>query len=167
MAITLADIRGSGTPHINYNYDLVFPTIPGGGNGDVLRLHVLSTSIPGFSTETFETNHHGFLIKHAGKKEYPRTLSATFEEKDDMTILTDIRNWHDLMIEPETGVQVSADIYKVDGFLQLLNAQKAIVKEIRMRGMFPETISDITLDGGTTGATEITVDFSYDDWIFG
>ena len=165
MAVTLDDVRGSSNPLISYNYDLVIPTVPGGGNGDVLRLHLLNTNIPGFGVEVFESNHHGFVIKHPGKKSYPRVLTAEYEESNDLTVLNAIRGWHDLMVDPDTGIQAPAALYKVDMFLELLSNDKAIAGTVRLRGCFPEEVPDTPLDGATSDAVRISVNFSYDDHI--
>lgn len=165
MAVQLSDVRQYGDPLRSYNFDLVIPSMPGFGNGLFLRIGVTTTSIPGAGSNTFESNHHGHTLKHAGRGTHPRTLVAEYEETGNLDVINAFRSWRNLQWDPETGVQAPPDVYKTDGFLQLFNSSKELIKNMRIRGLFVEEIADAPLDGGADDSVKVSITFSYDDHV--
>ena len=166
MALTLTDVRGMGNTLKQNNYDLVIPNPPAGGDGDILRLAVASSAIPGFSSEIVERAHHGHVIKEAGRGMFPRTLPAEFFETSELTALTLLKAWHTLQWNNETGEQSDTNAYKTDGYIILLDAARKESKKVRFKGLFIEDVADSPLDGASSEIVRVSVTFSYDDWDF-
>lgn len=162
MSITLNDVRSIGNPLRQYDFDFVIPSMPGGGDGNVIRIHITNTNIPGFSVESFESNHHGHTIKHAGRGIHARTYTVEYEETSDLRIYNAFRAWRDLQWDPETGEQAEPEEYKTVGQLQLLNGAKEITKKIDLIGLYVEDVADVPLDGAVSDSVKISVTFSYD-----
>lgn len=165
MALTVNDVRGLGNPLRTYNFELLLPSLPGGGSSDILRLHIVTTVMPGFGSESAERAHHGHVIKHAGRATFPRTFSAEYFESADLKVHSILRKWHAYQWEPETGRQRDEDEYKTTGFLQLLGNDRKMTKQFEIRGMYIEDVADVNLDGSSSEIVRIPVTFSYDDWI--
>lgn len=164
MAVTLNDVKSMGDPLRPYNFDLIIPNIPGGGDGNAMRIHLVNTSIPGFSSEVFSTKHHGFEIKHVGRGTFPRTLPVTYVEDSNLTILNSLRRWHRFQWEPNTGIQVPQALYKTDGFLKLLDSDKSTKATYKLVGMFIQSVPDTAMGQSDSGPVNISVTFSYDDF---
>ena len=120
MAITLADVRKT-SPLRQYNYEFIIPTWPGGGNGDMLRIPVLTASLGGFSVEPIETSIQGIVEKFAGRGMYPRTLTVEWRETNELEVWTALWDWREEMFNSETGVQTldTEGGYRTTAFLKL------------------------------------------------
>lgn len=162
MAVSLNDVRGMGNPLRSYDFDIIIPNMPGGGDGAAVRIHVTNGTIPGFGVESFESNHHGHTLKHAGRGLHARTWNVEYEETTDMRVYTALRAWRDLQWDPETGVQAERDVYTTTGKIQLLNVSKTVIKTIDVFGLYVEDVPDITLDGAVSDSVKIPVTYSYD-----
>lgn len=167
MSLTLKDVRGFGNPLRAYNFDLIIPVLPGGAAGEALRLHIVSTNIPGFSSEPMERAHHGVVIKHAGRGMYPRSWTNEFFESADLKVYNALLRWHGLQWDRETGAQADDNAYKTEGYLHLLGNDRKPTKKFVLEGLWIEDIPDVLMDSGTSEVVRVPVTWSYDRWVEG
>lgn len=166
MAITLNDVRSIGDPLRQYNATLTITSIPGGvGNGEAIAIAVTTHNIPGSGVTSFESTHHGHVIKHAGRGIHPRILTVEYEERSDLSILKSFVAWKELQWNTDTGEQADSSAYKTEGILDLFSHDGSIVGHIKLRGMYIEEISDVPLDGAADDSVKISINFSYDNWV--
>ena len=167
MAVTLSEIRRV-PPLRSYNFEFVIPSWPGGGNGDLLRIPVLTTSLPGFSSEPVETMIAGFTEKFAGRGMFPRTLAVEYRETNNLDVWTALYNWNQTTFNSISGFQGTDEIggglinYKTTGFLRLFAENKNLVRSIGFEGIWPEDVGDSPLDGSSSDVVRVSVSFSYD-----
>ena len=166
MALNLDDVRGLADSLKNYNFDLVIPNVPGGGDGEALRLHVVTTSIPGLSSEMIERAMHGFIIKEAGRGRFPGVLPTEYVESSELVIFKAMKAWHDLQWDKKTGAQATATIYKTNAFLHILGNDRSVKATIKLSGVCIEEISDTPMSGESSELVRASVTFSYDYWDF-
>ena len=163
MPLSLAEVR-SAEPLRQYNYELIIPNVPNGGGGESLRIQNMNTSIPGFSHEEFESNRGGHVVKHAGRVTFPRALSATYEETEDMTITKILKAWHNLILNSETGVGSPASTYKTQALLRIFKSDGSLSTTFKFTGFWCQDVADGSLDGGSGEKVEVGVTFSYDEF---
>ena len=164
MAIQLSELRAV-PPLRQYNYEMVIPSWPGGGNGDLLRIVTLTANIPGLSTEPIETSVGGFVEKFAGRGMYPRSLPIEYRETRDLTVWNALYNWRQICWNDQTGAQGSdsgGGSYKTLGFLRIFREDKSLIRSIRFEGLWPEDVGDIPMDASASDAVRVSVTFSYD-----
>ena len=164
MAVTLSEIRRV-PPLRSYNFEFVIPSWPGGGNGDLLRIPVLTASLPGFSSEPIETMIAGFTEKFAGRGMFPRTLAVEYRETRNLDVWTALFDWNQAMFNSATGVQLSDTIsvgYKTTGYLRLFDENKNLVRSVGFEGLWPEDVGDSPLDGSSSDVVRVSASFSYD-----
>ena len=167
MALGLNEIKGLADPFKNFNYEFIIPNMPGGGDGEILKISAVTVSIPGFMTEPIEeTFPGGHMIKHAGKGTYNREIAVEFREGQDLAIFTALNGWYDLIWNRETGAQTVADSYKTEAILHMLDSAKETVRTVRMRGVFIQSVDDLSMDSAGGEGVRISANFSYDDWIY-
>lgn len=166
MPATLNEARNLGDSLRQYNFELVIPNVPGGGDGDILRLRVISTSLPGLSSEMVERAQHGFTIKEAGRGNTPRSLPCEFFESSDLTVYKMLKAWHTLQWNPQTGAQATASVYKTKGYIKVLGNDRAEKVSIVLNGLCIEDVPDSALSGESSEQVRIAPTFSYDDWDF-
>lgn len=164
MAVTLQEVKNLSDGLRQHNFMLVIPNVPGGDDGDILRLRAVTTSFPGFGSLPIERKMHGFTVKEAGEKSYPRALPCEFIEGSEAPILNLLRRWHRLQWENITGAQAPSSVYKTKAILQLMNNAKQVTHSIQLNGIYIEDVTDTPLTGETNDQVRISVTFSYDDW---
>lgn len=166
MALQFEDVRKYANSLKQYNYELLIPNVPGGGDTEIIRVAIVTTSIPGFGSEMVQRTHHGFVIKEAGRVDLPRQLPFECYETAQGDILQTFKNWHFLQWNPATGEQESAEVYKTDGYLILLNNKREESKRLWLKGVCIENVADTPLDGGSSEIVRVSGMLSYDDWDF-
>ncbi len=166
MALTLEDVRGLSDSLKNFNFDLVIPNVPGGGDGEAFRLHVVTAAIPGLSSEIIERAHHGFTVKEAGRGQFPRVFPCEFYESSDLKIFKALKAWHDLQWDKNTGAQAARTVYTTSIYLKTLGNDRNESASIKMNSCFIEDIADSPVSGDNSETVRVSVTFSYDDWDF-
>lgn len=160
---TLSNARGKANLLRPYNSELIIPTIPGGGDTDVLKTLVATSQLPQFGSNMFESNHPGgHTIKHPGRPNFSRQLSVTFNEDNNMSVYNALKGWDDLVFDVETGAQAPDEVVKVQAFINVLNLNKEVTREITLYGFVIEQVSDTSMDNSQDAPVQIQATFSYD-----
>lgn len=156
------DIRSLPDPLLSYNFDLIIPNVPGGGDAKRLTIKCMSTSIPGTSVEDVTVSLHGVDIKYAGRQMFTHSLQVTYLETRDMSTRNAIKAW----IEFARNTRNNSGEYKVNystlADLVLYDDANKIIKTVTMEGFFPQTMDDSALDGSNSAPVNISVTFAYD-----
>lgn len=166
MAATLDDVRNLGDSLRQFNFELVIPNIPGGGDGDILRLRIVTSAIPGLSSEMIERAQHGFTIKEAGRGNTPRALPCEFFESSDLVVYRMLKDWHGLQWNPRTGAQAATSVYKTKGYIKVLGNDRKERVSLVLEGVCIEDIPDSALSGESSEQVRLAPTFSYDFWDF-
>jgi len=164
MAITLQEVKNLSDGLRQHNFMFVVPNVPGGDDGDILRLRVVGTSYPGFGSTMIERKMHGFTVKEAGEKTYPRTVQCEFIEGSGAPVLNLLRRWHRLQWDNVTGATAPSIVYKTKAILQIMDNQKKVTDEIIFNGVYIEDVPDVPLTADAQDQVKVSVTFSYDDW---
>jgi len=160
----LSDIRALPDPLMGYNFDLVIPNVPGGGDARSLTIKCMSTSIPGMSTEDVTVSLKGIDTKYAGRPMYTHTLSCTYLETRDLSTRDAIRNWIKLQRDFRANTGSYKSDYATTASLMLYDDTGAAIRQISLEGFFPQNMDDAALDGGSSTPVNIAVTFAYDSF---
>ena len=144
-----------------WNFDLFFPSIPGGGDNVTLTYKCQSTSIPGFNLEPVDIELAGVKKKEAGRATYNHTFPCTMLEVVDFSTRRALRNWRETCRSWKKNNGTMSSAYKVNGQLVLYDNQPSAVRTIMIYGMWPETVDDLSLEQAST-AGFLSITFSYD-----
>lgn len=144
-------------------FELVLGVIPGAGDSRRLTLQCQQVSIPGAGNEAWEVLLHGLTFRQRGRKTFPRQLSVTFIEGADMVVYNILKNWDEYIAGSESGTSATyKQGYVITAFLNVYDTTGALAGIIRFDNFFLQEISDIQLDGTSSGQTAVSVTFSYD-----
>lgn len=166
MRTSLQDVAGLPDPLLSYNFDLMFPRIPG-SNGDTrpLTIKCMTTALPGMQLEQVTSALHGVEVSHAGRQIWSKTFQATFYEARDGGSRQKVRQW----IEYARNNRLNSGNYKgqgngyaVDAIMFLYDDIPNIINETKIVGCFPTDMGEVAMDGGQGQAVQLTVTFSYD-----
>ncbi len=162
--IGLADVQSLPDPQMSYQFNLLFPNIPGQGSGRPLAIRCKSSSIPGQEIEKVPVQLHGVELEFAGRPTYDHAQQATFLETRDFVARNTIRQWMDFCKNIRNGTGNYALQYKTVGIMQLYDDASAVTKQIQLIGCWPTTMSSVSVSGESSNAIELEVTFSYDLW---
>ena len=162
---SLSDIQGSIIdPALPWNFDLIFDKLPTGMSGDTraLTIRCQSTSLPGVTHNQVEVALQGITLRYRGRKTYGGTFDVVFAENVDWSTYEIFRNWNKLMLSWQNNTGSSSAVYKVPVTIVTYNDAGEVVKEISVRGVWPQSVQDISLEGSDDGYVQPNITFSYD-----
>jgi len=147
---------------LQFQFDLFFPTIPGGGNAQNLTYKVKGTSIPTSKIEPVVIELHGGKKQEAGRAQYDHTFTCTFMETVDYSTLLAFRAWRNYMRSWKNNTGANAAAYKVNLELDVYDNAGNIMQTLIMAGAWVQDIAEVTLNGASSEAVEISITFSFD-----
>lgn len=159
---SLQDVAGLPDPLLSYNFDLFFPTIPGGGNTRGMTVKCMSTALPGMQLEQQTAALHGVEINYAGRQIWQKTFQATFIETRDATTRFAIRKWVEFARNNRQNRGNYKADYGVDAVMRLYDDIPNVINETKIIGVFPTQLDDVNMDGSQGSIVQVSVTFSYD-----
>lgn len=160
---SLNDTAGLPDPLLGYNFDLVFPKIPGSSIPTRnLTLKCQSTSIPGMQIEPVILAIHGIELSYAGRQIWSKTFTATFVETRDSTTRQQIRDWIKFARNNSKNAGHYKSDYAVNAILYLYDDIPNITNEIKIVNVFPTGLEDVAMDGSNSNLISVSVTLNYD-----
>lgn len=159
---SLSDVRSLPDPLQGWNYDLIIPNIPGGGDTRSLTIKCMTASIPGVSLDDVMVSLHGVEVKYAGREVFTHTMDVTYLETRDMGTRDALRNWMETARNVRNNTGGYKSEYATQANLQLYDDTGAVVRTIVMDGFFPQNLQDAALDGSNSTPVNVSVSFFYD-----
>lgn len=160
---SLADVRSLPDPLLTYNWDIIFPVIPGSGDTRSLTFKALSTSIPGKMLEQVPANLGPAELRYAGRENNSHAWQCTIHETRDTGTRDVLRRWQSIIRNNRLNTGSYKSVYSVPVELVLYDDVPQAVRRIVLLGAWPETLDDSQLDRAS-GAVQVSVTFSYDDF---
>ena len=145
-----------------HNFDLFFPTIPGGGSAAGITYKCKTTAMPSSSLETVKIELHGTSKVEAGRATYTHTFNATFLETVDYATISAFRAWRNYMRSWKSNTGTDSSAYKVNLELDLYDNAGKTVRTVILAGAFITEIAEVTYSGAESAAVELTLSFSFD-----
>ncbi len=144
-----------------WNFNLTFPSVPGGGDSQKLSYKCQTTAIPGSKIEAVKIELAGVGKQEAGRAIYDHTFTATFLETVDWQTYLNFRAWRDYMRSWKNNSGTDSSTYKINLELDLFNNAPANGATLKLVGAFPLDITDINLEQASN-AIFISMQFSFD-----
>lgn len=157
----LTDLESVKDPLQTWNWSLLLPNIPGSNLGRDLTIKCVSSAIPGSTVEQVPVEAHGMKLNFAGRRTWSGTWTATFFETRDAGTRAAFVSWLELTRSWENNTGSYKEDYAVTGSLELYDDLPQVVKTIKIRGLFVQDLSEVSLDQ-TSGVITYSVTFSFD-----
>ena len=145
-----------------WNFDLFFPSIPGVSDPIQLSYKCQTSNIPGFNLEGVDIELHGVKKREAGRATYGHQFECTFLEVVDLSTRKAFRNWREKARSWKQNSGSDSSVYKVNAELVLYDNAPNVIGTVKIYGMWPETVNDLSLEGNSSTAGMLSVQFSYD-----
>lgn len=144
-----------------WNWDVFFPTIPGAADTRPFSYKMISTTIPGGGIDQVGLEAHGVKLNFAGRRTWTGTWEVTVVESRDFSTRGLLVGWKEFARSWKNNSGSYKEDYAVTGELVLYDDLPKEVGNIWLKGMWPMTVGDATLDN-TSGIVQYSVTFSYD-----
>jgi hypothetical protein len=161
---SLFDVLSLQDPASSWNFDLFLPTIPGSSDTRDLTYKCMTTDLPGSGMDNMEVALHGVSLQYAGRRIYTHTLNATFLETADWSTREKFKRWHDEMRSWTNNSGSIAAAYKVNAQIVVYNDIPEVVRTCNIIGLWPETVTEVPLDGSASNLITLQISFRYDYW---
>ncbi len=161
---SLNDVLSLADPATQWNFDLLLPTIPGSSDTRDLTFKCMTTDMPGTSIEPVEVPLHGVTIQRAGRRVFTHTLNATFMETVDYATREKFRRWFESMRSWKNNTGTASAAYRVSAQVVVYNDLPQVVRTCNITGLWPESMADVPLDGGSSALVTLQIGFRYDFW---
>jgi hypothetical protein len=161
--ITMEQIAGLPDPQNTEWFEFLLGNVPGGGDTQDLTLLCQTASWGGVSFTATDVALHGFTIKGGGRKEFPRTLSITYQEVADMRVSRKLKQWMEVIRGTRSGTsQGYKKDWSVTGKLIVYDTTGLAVDAIKYYRTWPTDLTDISMDGASSSPMQVSATFSYD-----
>lgn len=159
----LDDIAGIKDPLLLYNFSLIIPNVPGGGDGLALTLRCNAATIPGKQIEPVLVQLRGLELQFAGRDLYEHNFQATYLETRDIVTRKSLLRWSRKARDFRGRYSGSyKSEYATQADLELYDDVGNVVSAIRMYGFFPLNVDSLQTESGSSTAAMYPVTFSYD-----
>ena len=159
-------LRGGGARANQFKVTLPFPGYASvGGEASDLSYLCTATGIPGQDIPMVTVNFRGRQLKLAGDSRTFGDWSMTILNDTDFKIYRAFERWMNGInnITDNEGLTDPND-YQVDGTVEHLDRDGAVIKTYTIRGAFPTSLDGIALSYGTNDAIEdfgVTLAYQY------
>jgi hypothetical protein len=160
--VTVEDVYSFPDPVIGFDFNLIIPNPPGGGNGRALNVKCKTTSLPGTSIEPVEVALHGHKRKVPGARTFPRTLPFTLLETTDFSSRDTLIRWMDKCRSAKTQAGSPTRECTTTATVEVLNAAGDVIRQVELYYAWVEELSDTDLSGDSSNAMEVSGNLSYD-----
>ena len=127
-----------------------------------LQLRCQQIDFSGVTVETVPVSLHGHEVQFRGRQTFSKSISSTFIETVDGVALNALLGWKEMVVGTRSGNGAYKAEYAAMGDLQILDVTGKVVHDQSIFYMFPTEISNISLDGGSSGPVAIQCTWSYD-----
>lgn len=145
----------------SWNFNLFFPTIPGGSTSGV-TYKCQTTTLPASNVETVKIELGGVAKQEAGRATYDHTFTATFLETVDYSAYMAFRAWRDFMRSWKNNTGSDSSAYKINLELDLFDNAGNVSKTIILVGAFVTALPEITFESTSSTIVNMGITFSFD-----
>lgn len=161
--MTIERVRGLNEPVYQYSWNVIIPSLPGGGNAEALTFQARTSTIPGMGNEMAEVNHKADKLLFQGRDASDQSIELAFFDVRGLPVYKAFYNWKTFIHNRETGVGTDKTEYSTDVVLQMLARDDASVEGTwTLRQSHPEVLSPVDMDYSSSEPITITVTMRFD-----
>lgn len=149
-----ANFLGGARPN---KFEVEVPNLP-----DKARFLIKSSTLPGGNIGEVIFNYQGTQAKFAGDKTF-NDWEVTMIIDEDYAGERELRGWHDLIKQTDSGLGASPSEYKRDCFITHYSHSGEVISQFKLVGTWIKTIPDAPLSWDTTDSNmEMSFTLAYD-----
>lgn len=161
--VSIQQMAATKDPLQTWNWEVLFPRIPGVQDTRALTVRAISTSLPGSQIEQASWEGHGKKLNFGGRLTFSGTWDCTFIEARDSSTRDALVGWRETVRSWKKNSGTYKEEHAVIAELTLYDAADRPSKTIKMFNCFPTNIGDVSLDNSSS-VMQIQCTLSF-DWI--
>lgn len=136
-----------------------------------MKFRMRTAQLPGISTQPIESYFMGTKRYYPGRTDYTGTLSTTIEDLSDLESHRYLMNWmnqiNGLSAKWETHGQRPGTLSSLlkTAKLRQYRDDGALINEIEIKNIWPQQISEVSLDYQDNNSVKYDVTWQYDAWL--
>lgn len=160
---TLNEVLKIADPMLSDNFELLIPSVPGGGDARALRIQCKTAVKPGATINEVLVELFGHATNHAGAHTYSHDFQVTYIETAKGTISKALEAWAKKVRDTDTQTGSFKDEYATDAEFIIYDQKGKKVMTYEIINVWPKQIPDMNFDGSQgTALVELSVSFSFD-----
>lgn len=160
---SLENVLAIKDPMLNDNFDLVFPSVPGGGTARSLTIQCKSATKPGTTLTEVEVELFGHKVMHHARRTWSNDLTIEFIEDNEGSITHALEMWAETLRARTSQHGEFKSAYAVNAQFNVYNQKGVKVMEYQIINIWPSSIPDIQFDGSGGAVQTLSVTFKYDN----
>lgn len=162
--VSLQNMAATKDPLQTWNWEVVFPRIPGAADSRILTVRATATAAPGSQIEQAPWEGHGRKLNFAGRRTYTGTWDCTFVDARDSSTFKTLSGWADTTRPYVEGKGAYKEEYATTVEVTMYDAADNPSRYIKLRNCFITNIADVSLDQSSTVMTmQVTLSFDWAD----
>ena len=161
MPISFSQINQLPDILANDRHLIFFPVLDG-VDGSLLSKMYSAVTLPSYGHGHIIVKILGFSVGHRGNLQFENQLSVTFHDTVEGAVTKSIRNWINLVRDPEDGTSQPRNTYAVDLPIFVYDTVGKAAIEFTGKGVFPLVMEAPTLEE-TSAPYSFAVQFNIDD----
>lgn len=159
---TLDNVLAVKDPMLNDNFEIIFPSIPGGSKQRELHIQCKSAIKPGTTLAEVEVELFGHKVMHHARRTWSNEITLEFIEDYEGTITHDLELWaEELRARTSQHGQFKAD-YAVDAQFNIYDQNGTKAMEYKITNCWPSQVPDLQFDGTGGALQTLSVTFKFD-----
>jgi hypothetical protein len=130
-------------------------------NSEQFELAIRDTFTPNRTTETIEIDAENEKLYYAGKTTYDAG-SVVIRDYVDADVVKFLTDWENAVYNPATGIGGYKSQYAGEAIIQQYAPDGSIVREWKLKNIWPESVDHGSLTMGSADPVEINCSFRYD-----
>lgn len=161
--MTIQDVRAINNPQKSYMWEIEVRALSSGSIED-LKFYAKTVAIPQLAVEQVIINHKSDAARHAGRDASAHTVTVTFWDDENLSIINFFHDWMDNLIHnPNVGGGLTRDLYSADLVIKLKDAtDDNVTGQFVLKHCFPIDLAEIPLSYDTSEPVELSVTLSFD-----
>jgi hypothetical protein len=151
--------------NISGNFDLFLPAIPGSSDTRDLTFKCQTLELPGTAFEDLDVALHGVTVPFPGRKIYTHSIQMGFLETNDWGTRAKFGAWMEAIRSWRNNSGTLSSAYKVSGQIVVYDDIPEVVRTVNLSGLYPQTMGEVAMDGGSTNIVSLAITFKYTDWV--
>lgn len=145
-------------------FDMTIPAVPGGGDSEALMIRNQTAVLPGRRNDPIPVELHRYKVNFAGKMQFTNTFTSTYVDSIDLKVTNALRNWQNLITNPDTGIPYMKSEYATTGIISIYGGNNKVVEQRTFFGLWVANIADVQLNGASDTPLTYNVTWCYDYW---
>lgn len=162
---TLENVLAVKDPMLNDNFELIFPSVPGGSKQRELHIQCKSATKPGTTLTEIEVELFGHKVMHGARRTWSNDMTVEFIEDYEGTITHELELWAEAIRARTSQHGEFKAAYAVNATFNIYDQNGKKAMQYKIVNCWPSQVPDMQFDGSGGATQTLSVTFKFDNVI--